>query len=247
MRLATILIALFGSQLANADTLTIAVASNFRATAEVIGTGFTAATGHKVRFSSASTGKLYAQIVHGAPFDILLSADSEHPALLYDAGLAVGTGSTYAIGELVLWSGNPAHAVGECLAGLARLAKQKLAIANPETSPYGRAAKEFLIASDLWEQVSPQLVYGENIAQTLHFAVTGNASFALIAKSQAIDPRLPATGCTWSVPPDLYHPIEQQAVLLRRAAQDPVALSFLQFLQSADSRDTIRQSGYGVP
>jgi molybdate transport system substrate-binding protein len=235
------------SQLATADTLTIAVASNFRATAETIGARFTTATGHEVRFSSASTGKLYAQIVHGAPFDILLSADSEHPALLYDAGLAVGTGSTYAIGELVLWSGDPDYAAGDCREALVNLGERKLAIANPKTAPYGRAAKEFLTGADLWEQVAPQLVYGENIAQALHFAVTGNAAFALIAKSQAIDTRLPATGCSWPVPPDLYHPIEQQAVLLQRAAQDPVALSFLQFLQSADSRDTIRQSGYGVP
>ena len=247
MRLATILFALLVSQLANADTLTIAVASNFRATAETIGTRFTAIAGQEVRFSSASTGKLYAQIVHGAPFDILLAADSEHPALLQDAGLATGAGITYAVGELVLWSGDADYAHNECRDALTSLGKRKLAIANPETAPYGRAAREFLTNADLWEQVSAQLVYGENIAQALHFAVTGNASVALIAKSQAIDPRLPTTGCSWSVPTDLYTPIVQQAVLLQRAAANPVALSFLQFLQSADARATIRQSGYGVP
>jgi len=235
------------SQLANADPLTIAVASNFRATAETIGAHFTAATGHEVRFSSASTGKLYAQIVHGAPFDILLAADNEHPALLHGAGLATGAGITYAIGELVLWSGEPSFSGSDCRQALTNLGKRKLAIANPETAPYGRAAKEFLTGAELWEQVAPQLVYGENIAQTLHFAVTGNAAFALIAKSQAIDTRLPATGCSWPVPPDLYRPIHQQVVLLHHATDDPVALRFLQFLQSADARDTIRQSGYGVP
>jgi len=247
MRLTTILIALLGSQLACADTLTVAVASNFKSTAEVIAAKFSAETGHEVRFSSASTGKLYAQIVHGAPFDILLAADSEHPALLQAAGLAAGAGVTYAIGELVLWSGDPSFSGSDCRQALANLGKRKLAIANPETAPYGRAAKEFLTGADLWEQVASQLVYGENIAQALHFAVTGNAGFAVIAKSQAIDPRLPTTGCSWPVPSDQYHPIEQQLVVLSRAADNPVASRFLQFLQSADARDTIRQSGYGVP
>ena len=105
----------------------------------------------------------------------------------------------------------------------------------------------YIVSGDNVEQVSGQLVYGENVAQALHFAATANARYAIIAKSQAVDPKLPAAACSWDIPTDAYAPIEQQAVLLQRAKDKPVANEYLQFLQSAQSRDTIRQLGYGVP
>ena len=254
MRLATILVACFALQLAHADTLTIAVASNFRATAEIIAAEFTEETGHDVRISSGSTGKLHAQLVHGAPYDVLLAANEESPRMIEASGAGVsGTRFTYAVGTLVLWSSadrianREVNRVADCAEELQSLGSFRLAIANPETAPYGRAAKEFLMAANLWTSVSSQLVYGENVAQALHFAVTGNARYALVANSQAIDPRLPAATCAWPVPTDLYAPIEQQAILLQRAADDPVARSFLQYLQSARVRDRIQKSGYGVP
>ncbi len=250
MRLATILVACFASQLTHADTLTIAVASNFRATAEDIATEFIAETGHDVRISSGSTGKLHAQLVHGAPYDVLLAANEESPRLIEASGAGVsGTRFTYAVGTLVLWSSadRVVNRVADCAEELQSLGSFRLAIANPETAPYGHAAKEFLVAANLWTRVSPRLVYGENVAQALHFAVTGNARYALVANSQAIDPRLPTATCAWPVPTDLYAPIEQQAILLQRAADDPVAQEFLQYLQSARVRDRIQKSGYGVP
>lgn len=231
---------------AAADTVTVAVASNFRATAELIAAEFEVQTGHEVRISAASTGKLHAQIVHGAPFDVLLAADAESPLLLEESGAAVpGSRFTYAIGILVLWSAS-ADGAG-CRDDLSTPGKFHLAIANPVTAPYGRAAEEFLRTAGLWESLLSQLVYGENVAQTMHFAVSGNARYALVAKSQALDAALPSATCLWPVPADTHQPLVQQAVLLARAADRETAKSFLRFLQSTAARDTIRRSGYGVP
>jgi len=246
VRLASILIASLLSLTAHADIVTAAVASNFRATAERLAADFSLQTGHELRISSGSTGKLHAQILHGAPFDVFLAADADSPRLLEEAGMSVaGSRFTYATGELVLWSA--ADGVDDCRQDLENLGKFRLAIANPETAPYGRAAREFLLHAGLWERVATQLVYGENIAQALHFAVSGNARYALIARSQAIDARLPAATCSWAVPADTHAPLLHQAILLQRAAASPAARSFLRYLQGDAARATIRRSGYGVP
>ena len=246
VRLALVALALLAVQAADADTLTVAVASNFRVAAEVISAQFTDETGHEVRLSFGSTGKLHAQLLHGAPYDVFLAADLKSPSMIEASELGVaGSRFSYALGNLVLWS-----AVDEqedCAAALDELGDAHLAIANPEAAPYGRAAKEYLVNAGYWEQVSAQLVYGENVAQALHFAATANARYAIIAKAQAIDPNLPATGCSWAIPTDSYSPIEQQAVLLQRAEGNSVAIEYLHFLQSTESRDTIRSLGYGVP
>jgi len=246
LRLAFVSIALFAVQAAGADTLTVAVASNFRVTAEAISAQFTNQTGHEVRISYGSTGKLHAQLLHGAPYDVFLAADVQSPKMIEASELGVdGSRFTYAVGYLVLWSAVDERA--DCSTALDDLGDAHLAIANPETAPYGRAAKEYLENAGYWEQIGSQVVYGENVAQALHFAATANARYALIAKAQAIDPQLPATACSWRIPTDSYSPIEEQAVLLQRAKESSVAIEYLQFLQSAESRDTIRQLGYGVP
>jgi molybdate transport system substrate-binding protein len=246
VRLAFVALALLAVQAAGADTLTVAVASNFRIAAEALSVQFTQATGHEVRMSYGSTGKLHAQLMYGAPFDVFLAADVQSPSMIEASEFGVnGSRFTYALGYLVLWSAVDKRA--HCGAALDELGDAHLAIANPETAPYGRAAKEYLVNAGYWEQAAKQLVYGENVAQALHFAATANARYALIAKAQAIDPKLPETGCAWTIPTDSYTPIEQQAVLLQRAQHNPVAIAFLQFLQSPESRDTIRQLGYGVP
>lgn len=231
---------------AAADTVMVAVASNFRATAELVAADFTAQTGHDVRIITASTGKLHAQIVHGAPFDVLLAADVESPRLLEESGAAAaGTRFTYAIGILVLWSS--AADAADCRSELDVPGKFHVAIANPLTAPYGRAAEEFLRSAGLWETLAARLVYGENVAQTLHFAVSGNARYALVAKAQILDDSLPEVSCLWQVPGDAHLPIEQQAILLQSAASSAAAKSFLQYLRGETARDTIRRSGYGVP
>lgn len=224
----------------------MAVASNFRTTAELLAADFTAQSGHAVRISSGSTGKLHAQLQHGAPFDVLLAADADSPRLLEESGLGVaGSRFTYAIGVLVLWSA--ADGAGDCRCDLERPGDFRLAIANPATAPYGRAAREFLSQAGLWERIAAKLVYGENVAQALHFAVSGNARYALIAKSQAIDPRLPPASCQWQVPGDSHAPLVQQAILLARAADNVAAQDFLHYLQGDAARATIERSGYGVP
>lgn len=229
----------------HADTLTLAVASNFVPTAEKLAADFTAETGHAVRISPGSTGKLHAQVVNGAPYDIFLAADSVSPEWIEQSGHGVnGSRFTYALGMLVLWSSAGTNA--ECSLTLKDLGEGRLAIANPVTAPYGRAAKEFLELTGSWERISSQVVYGENVAQALHFAVTENARYAIVARSQALDPRLADASCSRIIPEETYARIEQQAVLLQRAAETPVALAFMRFLQTPHSRDTIRRMGYGL-
>jgi len=233
---------------AGAESITVAVASNFTATLHDLAVRFEAESGHSVRVSSASTGVLYAQIANGAPFDVLLAADAERPRLLEADGHGVaGSRFTYAIGHLVLWSRNPALAGADCRARLENLGQQRLAIANPDTAPYGTAARETLIGLNLWERVQAQLVVGRNIAQTLQFVASGNASLGFIARNQTLDQRLPEATCSWPVPPNLHRAIEQQAILLRRAADNSVAADFLSFLRDAKGRAIVEHNGYTVP
>jgi molybdate transport system substrate-binding protein len=231
-----------------AEPLMVAVASNFSRTAQEIVARYEQTSGSPVQTTTASTGKLYAQIVNGAPFDIVLAADVLRPKMMEQSGVGVaGSRRTYAIGGLVLWSRDKKLAVGGCRAALASLGRQKLAIANPDTAPYGAAAKEFLQAAGLWETVLPNLVYGENISQTLQFVASGNASLGLIARSQDVDERLPESTCRWSVPDSMHEPIEQQAILLQRAGDKEVALDFLGFLHGPVARQIISSHGYSVP
>ena len=247
MRLTALLLPLLALSTAQAERLTIAVASNFRAPAEQIAAAFEQHTGHQVRISSASTGTLYAQIRNGAPFDVLLAADSVRPRLLEESGIGIrGSRQTYAIGGLVLWSRDPSHAGADCRALLDKLGTRRLAIANPRTAPYGMAAQQFLTNTGLWDRVLPQLVYGENIAQALHFVATGNASLGLIATSQARDSRLPDATCAWPVSEEMHDPLEQQAVRIAGSNNPGAATTFLEFLQTPAAREIVAGFGYGV-
>lgn len=232
----------------SAEQLTIAVASNFARPAQELATLYEKSSGNAVRITTASTGKLYAQIENGAPFDVLLAADEQRPKLLELSGSGVaGTRFTYAVGSLVLWSRDPALASSDCVAQLRDLGKRRLAMANPLTAPYGAAAMEFLQSAELWETVETHLVYGENIAQTLHFVVSGNARLGLIAGSQATDGRLPESTCHWPVPASMHQTLEHQAIVLRRASGNEAAADFLNFLRADDARQVISAHGYGVP
>ena len=163
-----------------AGVLSVAVASNFSETLKRLEPHFAAATGHELRISTASSGKLYAQIVHGAPYDLFLSADSERPARLEIDGLAVeGSRMTYALGALLLWmpGGKPGE---EPLRTLSSGNFGRLAIANPKTAPYGRAAREVLESLQLWNKLQGKLVRGENVSQAFQFAASGGADLVLI-------------------------------------------------------------------
>jgi molybdate transport system substrate-binding protein len=244
MRLFRIILPLLLSATAGAETINAAIASNFAVPAAELVVRFEQLTGHQVRVSTASTGLLYAQIRNGAPYSVLLAADAERPRLLEESGDAVaGTRFSYAIGGLVLWSADPALADANCRDQLDNLESMRLAIANPLTAPYGVAAKQFLMRADVWNETEDNLVYGENIAQTLQFVATRNASMGLVAAAQMTDERLPATTCQWPVPASMHDAIEQQAILVK---DDEVGRAFLAFLGSAEGREIIRAHGYEV-
>jgi molybdate transport system substrate-binding protein len=226
------------------DVVTVAVASNFSVAIDEMTAQFAASNGHRVRVITASTGKLHAQIVNGAPFDVFLAADSDRPQRLEASGAGVsGTRFTYAIGELVLWS----RQLADCRGALDNPGGVRIAIANPTIAPYGAAAGEFLEQAGLWESVRPRLVIGESISQVLQFVASGNAQVGFIARSQLRAPSLPDATCTWLVPAALHAPIEQQAILLQRGRDKDGARRFLQFLRSDSGRVIIERHGYRLP
>lgn len=230
-----------------ADTVRVAVASNFMAPMQRIAAEFERRTGHNALLSSGATGKLYAQIVNGAPFDILLSADDETPKRLVSDAIGIAdSGFTYAIGRLVLWSvqGGRVDAKG---AVLRQGDYRHLAIANPRTAPYGLAAVQTLRSLGVHDALSAKFVQGENIAQTLQFVASGNAELGFVALSQLRQGDKPLQGSMWLVPATLHEPIRQDALLLRRAQQQPAALALMHFLQSESARAIVREAGYELP
>lgn len=242
----SVLVLLSASQSAIADTVTVAVASNFANTAEKLAAAFESSSTHDVRLIRGSSGRLFAQIINGAPIDVFLSADTERPRQLVERSLAQrGSRFTYAIGELVIWSRDPD--IDNCLQSLHRTSGKKVAIANPLLAPYGAAAKEFLQRESIWESLYPNLVFGENIAQTMQFVATGNASVGFVARSQIKAAHLPAASCMIAVPVGTHSPIKQDAVLMRHASGNKAAVAFVRFMQVADARDLIRQYGYRLP
>lgn len=229
------------------ESITVAVASNFHGIARELAGRFESEQGVTVRLSAASSGKLYTQVLHGAPFDLLLSADQKIPEKLESAQLTVpGSRFTYALGRLVLWSRDPVLKEQDCEATLRKGEFRKLAVANSRHAPYGVAAEEVLTKLGLLERFRTKLVTGENIAQTFQFAATGNATLGLIALSQAMDPGAPEAVCRWTVPANMHSPIIQQAVLLARGADKASARRFAEFLRSPAARALIQSRGYAV-
>jgi molybdate transport system substrate-binding protein len=227
---------------ANAAEVKVAVASNFVAPLNALASDFQASTGHTLQISSGATGKLFAQISHGAPFEVLLAADDETPAKLASTGAAQqDTLFTYATGRLVLWSASGNTPDGNTLK---QMQFNKLAIANPKVAPYGRAALEMLTAQGLLSAISPKLVYGENIAQTQQFVASGNAELGLIAASLVMFDGQFTRGRGYLVPTQLHQPIKQDAVLLKAGQGNSAAVAFLQYLKSAAAQKIIRQYGY---
>lgn len=215
----------------------VAVASNFSSPAKSIARAFEQETGQSVILSFGSTGKLYAQITKGAPYQVFLGADEQRPGLTEENGLAVhGSRFTYARGRLVLWGLDDAPRVLLEKGGFTRLA-----IANPKTAPYGAAAVEVLNGMGLWAKVKDKVVRGENIAQTFQFVATGNAELGFVSASQVIDKK-----GGWPVPEEFYQPINQQAVLLTKGKDNQTAIAFLDFLKSDKAKKIIQQFGYGI-
>ncbi|MES9857719.1 MAG: molybdate ABC transporter substrate-binding protein [Sedimenticola sp.] len=227
-----------------ADEIRVAVASNFIGAIDALARQFESDTDHKVTRMIGSSGKHYAQIHNGAPYDLFFSADSRRPRLLEEVGEAVsGSRFTYATGRLALWSPDN-DTVDEGGAVLERGDFRYLAIANPKLAPYGKAAQEFLETRKLWKKLRRRVVRGENIGQAFQFVRSGNAGLGLVAYSQIKRPGEPIKGSWWEVPQRLYTPIAQQAVLIRESA---AARSFLTYVKSDQGKALIRNHGYGTP
>jgi len=230
---------------ASAAEVKVAVAANFIEPMQVIAVDFEKDTGHKAVLSSGSTGKFYAQIKNGAPFDVLLAADSATPERLEKEKAAVsGSRFTYAIGKLALWSAKPGlvDSKGNVLR---KQPFQHLAIANPKLAPYGAAAVETLTQLKLLEKLTPKFVQGENIGQTFQFIASGNAELGFVALSQIYKDGKVKNGSAWIVPSKLYNPIRQDAVILEAGKGNLAATALMDYLKSDKARAIIKSYGYG--
>lgn len=232
---------------AQGETALVAVAANFADAAETLAPMFAADTGHEVQLTTGSTGKLYAQITAGAPFDVLLSADAKTPAQLEEEGKAVArTRFTYAVGQLALYSADPQRIGTDGGAALKNPDLRFVAIANPDLAPYGIAAREVMQSMGLWDALSPKIVMGQNIGQTFSLVATGAAEVGFVALSAVTAQGKEPTGSYWLVPQDMFTPIRQEAVLLTTGQGNPAAVAFLEFLQSPKAQSVIVDHGYGT-
>ncbi|MDT8387459.1 MAG: molybdate ABC transporter substrate-binding protein [Thiogranum sp.] len=229
---------------ASADEIRVAVASNFTDAIKDVAEAFEKKAGHEVVLISGSTGKHYAQIINGAPFDAFFAADARRPRLLEEESVAVpGSRFTYAIGKLVLWSPDPALIDANARV-LSHGNFRHLALANPKLAPYGKAAEQVMRARGVWEALQGRMVHGENVGQTFQFVKTGNAELGFVAYSQIKRAGDSTEGSFWEPPQSLYTPIEQQAVLLK---DHPVARELMGFAKGDQARKIIRAHGYGTP
>lgn len=233
---------LFFQKPGNRADVAIAVASNFGTPAKAIAAAFEKKSGLTVSLSTGSTGKHYAQIKRGAPFDLFLAADTKRPGLLEEEGFGIAnTRFVYAIGRLVLWSPDPATFT-DGVQYLKEDSFRHLALANPKLAPYGAAAVEVL--NSLGVLSESKWVRGENISQTFHFVKSGAAEVGFVALSQVQVSGKAVEGSQWVVPAESHPPIEQGAILL---ADTPAAREFVEFLKSAEAKDIIHKFGYDLP
>ena len=232
-----------------ADEIKIAVASNFYPTMKELVTHFESITPNSdttnnIVLISGSSGKHYAQILNGAPFDLFFSADKLRPNMLEKEEVFNNQSRfTYALGKLALWSPFNEYVDSD---GQVLYADdfRFLAIANPKIAPYGVASKETLTSMNLWQDMEEKLVRGENIAQTFQFAKSGNAKLGFVSYSQILSLNSSSEGSYWLVPQDMYQPIEQQAILLKDSS---LGKDFLSFIMSDEALDIIKRNGYDLP
>lgn len=236
---------------ANADTLAVAAGANLLYAVEALNAEFLATQpGVSLRLTTGASGSLYAQIQHGAPFDVFLSADTEYPARLAAAQLGdPGSLRTFATGRLVLWTTKPDIDVSDIRRALEDPRVQKIAVAQPQTAPYGRAAEAALKELGLWERARPRIVVGESIAQAVQFVETGSADLGFVALSLVRSGRLTGTGRWHEVPPERHArvPLDHAAVLTRRGAANAAARAYLEFLGSERAKKVLREFGYSAP
>lgn len=244
-----VLMAIVAPALAAAQPLAVAAASDLQFALPAIADQFEKETGRKAALTFGSSGNFFAQIQNGAPFDLFLSADVDYPRRLESQGLGVrGSLYRYATGRLVLWARSDSNIdLRQGLRVLESPGIVRVAIANPEHAPYGRAAVAALRHEQLFERVRPKLVMGENISQAAQFAQSGNAQVGILALSLALSPALKASGTFVEIPETLYPPIEQAAIVLSRARQEALARQFVDYLRRPGSLQILQASGFAGP
>ena len=224
------------------DSATIAVATNFKTTLEKLQSDFETRSGYSLNIVSGSTGKLYAQIVNGAPYDVFLAADQARPERLVENGQADRASRfTYARGRLALWT--PNERIAEAVTFHAP-PPARFAIANPELAPYGRAAIDVIESLEIKSELQDRLVFGENVGQAFAFTKTGNTTFGVVAYAQILSLPEHQQGSFFLPSQDLYEPIDQDLVLLNRGRDNQAAIAFLTYLKSDDARYIIVQNGF---
>ena len=249
LRCLTLLAALLTFRSAHAQEIRVAAAADLKFALDELAAQYEKQTGRKVDISYGSSGNFFAQIQNGAPFDMFFSADIEYPRKLEATRLAEpGTLYAYAVGRIVIWMPRESRADLAKLGWKALLdsSVEKVAIANPEHAPYGRAAVSALRNAGIYEQVRAKLVYGENIAQAAQFVASGNAQAGILALSLAVSPPM-KEGKRWEIPANMYAPIEQAAVILKSAKDKEGARDFLAFLKSGAGRRILESYGFILP
>lgn len=232
---------------ARADSINVAVASNFINPAKLLASRFMAQSGHQVNISAGSTGKLYTQIINGAPFDVFLAANVNEPERLEQQGLALkGMRFTYAVGRLAVWSADQTRIRGDCGNTLKQNDYRKLAIANPRVAPYGKEAVNVLRSLGIYASVKDKLIMGESIGQAFRFVSSQNADLGIISLSQINDPKNTFSGSHCIIEETLHQPLLQQAVVLKRAANNKAVNDFARFLKSNPAREVVLAYGYSV-
>jgi len=229
-----------------AQDIRVAAAADLKFAMQDVAAQFETKTGRKVDVTYGSSGNFFSQLQNGAPFDLFFSADIDYPRKLEAAGLAEpGTLYEYAIGRIAIWTPADAKVDAASLGWKTLLdpSVQKIAVANPEHAPYGRAAVAALQKAGIYEQVKPKLVYGENISQAAQFAQSGNAQAGIVAMSLAVSPGM-KDGKRWEIPADMHPPIEQAAIILKSAANKEGARVFLEFVKSSAGRASLAKYGF---
>jgi molybdate transport system substrate-binding protein len=230
-------------------TLRVAAAADLAPCLDELNSAFAATVGGAdMTYSVGASGNFYAQIKSGAPYDVFLSADLHYPRALIKAGLADAASlMVYAHGQLVMWTNDPKIDLNSGFSTLTAPAIQRIAIANPELAPYGRAAKAALEHAGVWNVVKSKLVVGESIAQTAQFVATGNAQVGLLSLSHVRGAKNPGRGQVWIVPADFYPLIEQGAIVTAKGKTNPLAMRYLEFLRSDQGRAILRKYSFNLP
>jgi molybdate transport system substrate-binding protein len=250
MRKLLALLLLSTGGLAAAQQIIVAAAADMSAALPQLAAAYTKETGQPVKLSFGSSGNLTNQIRNGGPFDVFFSADEEYPRQLIAEGLASkDTLYRYAVGRLVLWvpSDSPLDLSKMGIKAVLDPSVKKIAIANPATAPYGRAAEAALRHFAIYDQVSNRLVLGENVSQAAQFVESGNAQAGLIALSHTLAPALKDKGRYWTVPLDAYPTLNQAVVVLSRSKHQDAARKFLEFLRGAEASSLLRSYGFSLP